>query len=419
MHMPNNVVELNEPSQVQNYRSALDQVLRQGAQDLLRMAIQNEVDEYIQSHSGSRDEKGRRLVVRNGHLPERQIQTPVGNVSIRQPRVEDRRPEHKFLSKLLPPYLRRTPSVEALIPALYLRGLSTGDFSEALTSLLGPNAAGLSPANIVRLKENWTQEFADWSRRDLSGKRYVYWWVDGIYFNVRLDDTARPCVLVLMGALENGAKELIAVVDGERESKLSWQGLLSDLKKRGLTLAPKLAVGDGALGFWAALEEEYPGTGHQRCWVHKTVNVLDKLPRKIHATAKAHLHEMYLSPTRTDALQALQRFFKLYQDKYPKACECLRRDESVLLAFYDFPAAHWAHLRTTNPIESTFATVRHRTRQTKGCGSREATLSMVFKLASAAEKRWRKLNGSALLAEVIQGVTFHDGELAVQTNQAA
>ena len=417
--MPNNVVELNDPTQAQSFRSALDQVLREGAQDLLRTAIQKEVDEYIQSHAGLRDEKGHRLVVRNGYLPQREIQTPMGNVSIRQPRVEDRRPDQKFLSKLLPPYLRRTPSVEALIPALYLRGLSTGDFSEALTSLLGPNAAGLSPANIVRLKEDWIKDFEQWSKRDLSGKQYVYWWVDGIYFNVRLDDTARPCVLVIMGALEDGTKELIAVVDGERESKLSWQALLSDLKARGLGLAPKLAVGDGALGFWTALEEEYPGVLRQRCWVHKTVNVLDKLPKKAHATAKAHLHEMYLSPTRASALQAYQRFFKLYEDKYPKACECLRRDEAVLFAFYDFPAAHWAHLRTTNPIESTFATVRHRTRQTKGCGSREATLSMVFKLASAAEKRWRKLNGSALLAEVIQGVKFQDGELAVQSGQAA
>lgn len=416
MHMPNNVVQLNDPAQVQ---SALDALLRQGAQDLLRAAIQNEVDEYIQAHTALRDEQGHRLVVRNGHLPERQIQTPLGSVAIRQARVDDRRPEHQFLSRLLPPYLRRTPSVEALIPALYLRGVATGDFTEALASLLGPNAAGLSPANIVRLKEGWSQEFQAWSRRDLSGKRYAYWWVDGIYFNVRLDDTARPCVLVIMGALEDGTKELIAVVDGERESKFSWQALLSDLKKRGLTQAPKVAVGDGALGFWAALEEEYPGVTHQRCWVHKTVNVLDKLPKKVQATAKAHLHEMYLSPTRASALQACERFYKLYEDKYPKACECLRRDRAVLFNFYDFPAAHWAHLRTTNPIESTFATVRHRTRQTKGCGSREATLSLVFKLASAAEKRWRKLNGSALLADVLQGLKFQDGELPVQTNQAA
>ena len=414
--MPNNVVQLNDPAQVQ---SALDQVLRQGAQELLRAAIQNEVEEYIQTHAALRDEKGRRLVVRNGSLPARQIQTPLGQVSICQPRVNDRRPDHKFLSRLLPPYLRRTPSVEALIPALYLRGISTGDFSEALASLLGPNAGGLSPANIVRLKEDWSKEFAQWSGRDLTGKRYAYWWVDGIYFNVRLDDTARPCVLVIMGVLEDGTKELIAVADGERESKLSWQALLSDLKKRGLTLAPKMAVGDGALGFWAALDEEYPGVVRQRCWVHKTANVLDKLPKKTQPGAKTHLHEMYLSPTRASALQAYDRFFKLYEDKYPKACECLRRDRDVLFNFYDFPAAHWAHLRTTNPIESTFATVRHRTRQTKGCGSREATLSMVFKLASAAEKRWRKLNGSTLLAEVIQGVKFHDGELPVQTSQAA
>lgn len=416
MHMPSNVVQLNDSSQVQ---SALDEILRQGAQKLLSAAIQNEVDEYIQKHSALFDKKGHRLVVRNGFLPERQIQTPVGEVSIRQPRVDDRRPDHKFLSKLLPPYLRRTPSLEALIPALYLRGISTNDFTEVLASLLGPNAAGLSPTNILRLKEDWTREFGQWSQRDLAGQCYVYWWVDGIYFNVRLDDTARPCVLVIMGALEDGTKELIAVVDGERESKLSWQALLSDLKRRGLALAPKLAVGDGALGFWAALEEEYPGVARQRCWVHKTANVLDKLPKSVQPTAKAHLHEMYLSPTRASARQAYERFFKLYEDKYPKACECLRRDEAILFTFYDFPAAHWSHLRTTNPIESTFATVRHRTRQTKGCGSREATLSMVFKLAAAAAKRWRKLNGSSLLADVIQGVKFQDGELAVQAANAA
>src|SRR6185295_2194182 len=279
MHMPNNVDQLTDCSQVQSARSALDEILRQGAQKLLGAAIQNEVDEYIQTHAAVRDEKGHRLVVRNGYLPERQIQTPLGEVSIRQARVNDRRPEQKFLSKLLPPYLRRTPSLEALIPALYLRGISTNDFSEALASLLGPNAEGLSPTNILRLKEDWAKEFEQWSQRELSGRRYVYWWVDGIYFNVRLDDTARPCVLVIMGALKEGTKELIAVVDGERESKLSWQALLSDLKKRGLTLAPKVAVGDGALGFWAALEEEYPGVTRQRCWVHKTANVLDKLPK--------------------------------------------------------------------------------------------------------------------------------------------
>lgn len=419
MHMPNNVVEIKDPAQAESCRSALDELLRLGAQQMLHAAIKNEVQEYIQTHASLRDDKGRKLVVRNGYLPERELQTPVGNVSIRQPRVDDRRPDQKFLSRLLPPYLRRTPSLEALIPALYLRGISTGDFTEALSSLLGSNAAGLSPTNIVRLKEDWAKEFATWSGRDLGSKRYVYWWADGIYFNVRLDDTARPCVLILMGALENGVKELIAVVDGERESKLSWQALLSDLKKRGLAQGPKVAIGDGALGFWCALDEEFPGVQRQRCWVHKTANVLDKLPKKLHLTAKAHLHEMYLSPTRADAEQSSQRFFKLFEDKYPKACECLRRDQAILFTFYDFPAAHWAHLRTTNPIESTFATVRHRTRQTKGCGSRIATLSMVFQLARVAEGKWRKLNGSELISQVIQGIQFKDGELAVQQTQAA
>ena len=391
-------------------RSVLERILREGAQKLLQATIAGEVAEYIERHERLRDERGRRLVVRNGSLPQRELVTGLGSVRIKQPRVHDRRPGRRFTSQVLPPFMRRVPSVDALIPALYLKGVSTGDFSEALAAILGDNAAGLSPTNIVRLKQGWEQEYRQWAGRDLSGRRYVYLWADGIYFQVRLTEE-RPCMLVLMGTLEDGTKELVAVYDGQRESKESWLEVLRDLKARGLKEGPKLAIGDGALGFWAALEEQYPGCRHQRCWVHKTANVLDKLPRRVQPHAKRMIHEMYLAPTKADALQGYQGFLEAYGAKYPKASECLRKDREVLFTFYDFPAEHWAHLRTTNPIESTFATVRHRTRQTKGCGSRIATLSMVFKLATQAEKHWRRINGSHLVAQVIEGVRFVDGEL--------
>ena len=375
---------------------------------MLQEALEHEVTDYLAMMAQRRAEDGRREVVRNGHLPERDLITGVGPVRIRQPRVRDRKSHSRFTSRILPPFLRRVPSVDALIPVLYLKGISTGDFSEALEAILGPNAAGLSATNIVRLKEGWKAEYEAWAARDLSDKRYVYWWADGIYFNVRLDPE-RPCLLVLMGALEDGTKELVAVWDGIRESKASWLEVLRDLKARGLAEAPKLAVGDGALGFWAALEEEYSRVREQRCWVHKTANVLDKLPQSVQPYAKKLIHEMYLAPTKEKALEAYRRFLAEYEAKYPKATDCLRKDEDVLFAFYDFPAEHWMHIRTTNPIESAFATVRHRTRQTKGCGSRLATLMMVFKLAMQAERHWRKLNSGQLLAHVIRGVVFTDG----------
>jgi transposase-like protein len=396
----------------------LEQVLRQGAQRLLQSAIEQEVAAYIEAHQTVRDERNHRLVVRNGRLPGRELQTGLGPLQVVQPRVQDRRPGQRFTSQLLPPYLRRVPSLDALIPALYLHGVSTGDLAEALSAILGPQAVGLSPANIVRLKESWTQDYQAWQQRDLTGKRYVYWWADAIYFNVRLGDD-RPCVLVLMGSLEDGTKELLAVVAGQRESKLSWQALLADLKRRGLLFPPKLAVADGGLGFWAALPEEFAGVAEQRCWVHKTANVLDKLPKSLQPAAKGQLQEMYMAPTRAQALVEYERFLKLYAGKYPKACECLRRDKDVLFAFYDYPAEHWAHLRTTNPIESTFATIRHRTRQTKGCGSVNATLAMVFQLARVAEKHWRRLNGYALLSRVLRGVKFVDGLEVASEAQAA
>ena len=278
-----------------------------------------------------------------------------------------------------------------------------------VAGMLGRELTGLSPANIVRLKEVWEQEFRDWSKRDLKGKRYVYMWADAIYFNVRLEKD-RPCVLVIVGATEDGHKELLAIHDGQRESHLSWKHLLLDLKRRGLEEDPCLAIADRALGFWKALPEVFPGTRAQQCWVHKTANILDKMPKRVQPDAKSLLHEMYLAPTREDAGEAYNRFFALYEDRYPKACGCLKKDEDVLFTFYDFPAAHWLHLRTTNPIESTFSTVRHRSRQTKGCGSRTATLTMVFKLATGAEKRWRRLNGHNLIPLVVQGESFADGE---------
>lgn len=393
---------------VSESRSFLDRIIQEGAQRMLQEALANEVEEYVSRMADRRMEDGRRAIVRNGSLPERDLVTGAGPVRIRQERVRDRSGREKFTSRILPPYMRRTPSVDQLIPVLYLKGISTGEFSEALEAILGPNAAGLSATNIVRLKEGWVKDYESWAKRDLSGKRYVYFWVDGIYFNVRLD-RERPCMLVIIGALEDGTKELVAVWDGTRESKISWLEVLRDLKIRGLRDMPKLAIGDGALGFWAALEEEFSGVREQRCWVHKTANVLDKLPKSTQPYAKKLIHDMYLAPNKKDALIAYNRFLSEFEPKYPKATECLRKDKDVLFAFYDFPAEHWRHIRTTNPIESTFATVRHRTRQTKGCGSRTATLTMVFKLATQAERRWRKLNSVSMLAHVIQGVVFVDG----------
>ncbi len=393
---------------VSEARSGLDGILREGARRMLQSAIEAEVAAYLAEHAAARDEGGRRQVVRNGRLPTRELQSGAGPIAVTQPRVRDRRPGERFTSKILPPYLRRAPGIEALIPLLHLKGVSTNDMGEALAAILGEQARGLSPSTITRLKEAWQGEHAEWARRDLTGRRYVYLWADGIYFNVRLTPE-RPCMLVVMGALADGTKELVAIHDGERESALSWREVLRDLKRRGLADAPALAVGDGALGFWAALEEVFPATRHQRCWVHKTANVLDKMPKKAQPGAKKLIHEMYLAETRKDALDAFEEFIARYAAKCPKAVACLVKDKDVLFTFYDFPAEHWPHLRTTNPVESTFATVRHRHRQTKGCGSRAATLAMVFKLAREAERRWRKLNGHQLIEKVVAGVVFEDG----------
>jgi transposase-like protein len=394
-------------------RDPLTGILRSGAQRLLAQAVEAEVQAYIAAHQDQRDAQGHRLVVRNGFKDERELQTGIGPIRIRQPRVDDRRIDEngqrqRFTSEILPPYLRRTKSIEELIPWLYLKGISTGDFSEALVALLGPQAPGLSASTVVRLKEVWQQDYSAWSKRSLADKRYVYFWADGIHFNVRLDED-RQCILVVMGATVDGKKELVAVQDGYRESEQSWRELLLDLKARGLAAGPKVAVGDGALGFWSALRKVFGETREQRCWVHKTANVLNNLPKGKQGKAKQMLHDIWMAETRAEAERTFDLFVETYTAKYPKAIACLAKDRDTLLTFYDFPAEHWVHLRTTNPIESTFATVRLRTVRTKGCGSRMATLTMVFRLVQCAEQRWRALNGSKLLDDVIRGVRFVDG----------
>lgn len=398
---------------VESVPDSLTPILREGATRLLGQAIEAEVAAYIERHAHLRDAAGHRLVVRNGHKDEREIQTGIGPITVQQPRVNDKRMDEqgqrvRFTSEILPPYLRKTRSIEELIPWLYLKGISTGDFSEALAALLGPEAPGLSASTVVRLKQVWQDEYESWSKRSLEGKRYVYIWVDGIHFNIRLEED-RQCILVVMGATPDGKKELIAVQDGYRESEQSWRELLLGLKARGLSEVPKVAVGDGALGFWAALRKVFGETREQRCWVHKTANVLNELPKGKQGKAKKMLHDIWMAETKADAERNFDLFIEMYQAKYPKATTCLAKDREVLLTFYDFPAEHWMHLRTTNPIESTFATVRLRTYRTKGCGSRIACLTMVFKLSQSAEQTWRALNGSKLLEDVIRGVQFVNG----------
>jgi transposase-like protein len=396
----------------------LTDVLRHGATQLLAQAIQAEVAAYLEERADLRDEQGRRQIVRNGCLPQRTILTGIGPVEVKQPRVQDRRPaeqREKFSSAILPPYLRKTKSIEELIPWLYLKGVSTGDFSEALAALLGPQAKGLSATTVTRLKAVWQEEYDAWSKRSLSGKHYVYVWADGVHFNIRLEED-RQCILVLMGATADGHKELIALGDGFRESEQSWKALLLDCQARGLSVAPSLAIGDGALGFWKALRQVFPSTKEQRCWVHKTANVLDKLPKGQQPKAKAMLHDIWQAATKAAAEKAFDLFVATWQAKYSKATDCLVKDREALLVFYDFPGEHWIHVRTTNPIESTFATVRLRTSKTKGSGSRLACLTMVFKLMESAAKKWRLLNGSPLLMKVITGVRFVDG--VEQTNAA-
>jgi transposase-like protein len=421
--MSKSKTQLTPIQEKNDFDYSLEEILRQGARQMLQLYVEAEVNSFIENFKDAVDENGHRLAVRNGYHKERDILSSLGPITVKQPRVDDRKlreryPGQEFSSAILPKYLRRTPSLDALIPALYLKGISTQDFPTALKAILGDDAKNLSSATVVRLKESWMSEYEKWSKRDLSQKKYVYIWADGIYFNVRLDDT-KSCILVILAADDKGNKELLAVSDGFRESKQSWSEMLLELKSRGLEVGPSLAVGDGGLGFWAALREVYPGVAEQRCWVHKTVNILDKLPKGVQSKAKKMIHNMYLAETKKSALAAYRLFVKTFKDKYPKAVQCLEKDVDELFTFYNFPAAHWQHIRTTNPIESTFSTVRLRSKRTKGCGSREATLMMVFKLTKEAQKRWRRLRSFSLMASVLAGDKYVDGELETKMKKAA
>ena len=401
----NNVISLENPEENSDLLTGL---LRSGARELITQAVQVELAEFLSRHDDVTDDLGRRQVVRNGYLPEREIMTGLGPVDIQVPKTRDRSGQKiHFRSELLPPYIKRTKSVETVLPWLYLKGISTGDFSEALAALLGKNPKGLSAGTISRLKQCWVNEYDDWRTRDLSKERYVYIWADGIYFNIRSDD-AKQCILVIIGVTGQGRKEFLAIVDGYRESEQSWTEVLLDLKARGFR-PPRLAIGDGALGFWKALRKIFSQTRSQRCWVHKTANILNKLPKHSQAKAKQYIHDIWMAETRESAEKAFDLFLATYKAKYPKATQCLEKDRQELLAFYDFPADHWVHIRTSNPIESTFATVRLRTKKTRGCVSRATILTMVFKLGLSAEKGWRKLRGFRQLADVINGVKFIDG----------
>jgi len=406
----NNVLPLSLLPEVNDM---LTETIRQGAQQLLSVAIEAEVQRFIDEHAEIKDAVGRRLVVRNGYLPERPLQTGVGNVAVKIPRVRNNSDQEiRFCSSLLPPYLKRTKSVEELVPWLYLKGISTNDMNTALTSLLGDNAKGLSAKNIGHLTEAWQEEHAQWMKKDLSSLRIVYAWADGVYLKARMD--TKQCLLVIIGADETGKKHVLSLHPGERESTLSWKEVLLDLKRRGLDIGFELAVGDGALGFWAALSAIFPDTKQQRCWLHKTMNVLNKLPKSQQSSAKKHVQDIWMAGTRKEAEKAFDDFIVLYSDKHLKAVQCLEKDRNVLLAFYDFPAQHWHHIRTTNPIESMFATVKLRTAKTRGCLSKKTGLAMVFKLAMVAQEKWPRLRGSNYVADIVRGITFKDG---VKQNQ--
>jgi len=405
------IVTLRQPGSFSD--DPLTDILRAGARQLLGQAIEAEVAGHIAAHADLTDAAGRRRIVRHGYLPERDIQTGIGAVAVKAPRVRDRDPAApggriRFTSSILPPYLRRSKSLEELLPWLYLKGISSGDFGEALGALLGPDAPGLAASTIGRLKAVWWDEYEAWQRRDLSARRYVYFWADGIYFSPRMEHD-KQCVLVIIAADALGNKDIVGLMDGYRESAQSWKELLLDLKRRGLRNGPELAAGDGALGFWKALREVYGEAREQRCWVHKCVNVLNRMPNSLQARAKGRLQDIWMAETKAEAEKAFDFFIEAYGVKYHKAVESLVKDRDRLLTFYDFPAAHWKHIRTTNPIESTFATVRLRTVKTKGCLSRKTALAMAFKLILSARRKWRRLDGSNQLAELIEGVTFKDG----------
>jgi putative transposase len=404
-----NVIKLAQPGVSTD---CLTEILRSGARMLLTQAIEAEVAEFLAKHADLKTDTGQHRVVRHGHLPEREIMTGIGPVAVRQPRVRDRAAAEgeriRYSPAILPLYARRSKSLEVLIPVLYLKGISTGDFADALAALVGKEAPGLSASTIARLKEVWSEEHARWQKRDLSAKRYVYCWADGIYLEARLEEQAQ-CILVIIGATLEGKKEIVGFTDGRRESAQSWRDLLLDLKRRGLRMPPEIAVADGALGFWKAVGEVWPTTREQRCWVHKIANILNKMPKSLHTKAKRALQEIWMAETKKDAITAFEAFVETYEVKYDKATGCLIKDRDALLAFYDFPAEHWKHLRTTNPIESTFATVRHRTIRSKGCLSNKTALAMVFKLVEGAQKSWRRIDGHNQLPKLIQGVKFADG----------
>lgn len=398
-----NIVPIKAPTE-----NALEELLKRGARDLLATAIEAEVSGLLESY---RDlvVAGKQAVVRNGYLPARTIQTGMGDIPVKVPKVRDRSGQGiKFNSQLVPPYLKRTRNLEEFIPWLYLKGISTGDMQPALEALLGEGATGLSANTVSRLKQGWEQDYDQWRKRDLSNRRYVYIWADGIYCNVRMDD--RLCLLVIVGSDDTGRKEVLAVVDGYRESEASWTEVLEQLESQGLQKPPELAVGDGALGFWKAVSKKWPTTRQQRCWVHKTANVLNKVPKAMQPKIKEALHDIWMADTRKNAHKAFKSCINRFKDKYPGAMKCLGKDKDSMLAFYDFPAVHWQHIRTSNPIESIFATVRLRTTRTKNCGSRKTTLAMAWKLMTTAQNNWRRLRGYRLLADVIRGVKFKDGE---------
>jgi len=401
------VLEAKEQA-VEHTHSTLDDLARQGARQMIALALQLEVTEYLARFADQRDEEGHRLVVRNGKALPRTVIVGGTPVEVQAPRVHDRREGEKFTSQILPPYVRRSRRLEEALPILYLRGLSTGDFAPALAELFGEAAKGFSPASIVRFKQGWEAEYQAWQKRDLSAGEYLYWWADGVNFAVRLEEDRRLTCLVIVGVRPDGTKEVIALEEGYRESEEAWLFTLRDLKRRGLR-APALAVGDGALGFWQALEQVYPEVKQQRCWVHKLRNVLEKLPQRLQEKAKELLREVMNAPDRESARQGIARFREEFGAKYERAVKCLEEDEGELLRFMEFPAEHWIHLKTTNPIESAFAPAKARTRRTKGAGSRKAGLAMAFKLIESAQSRWRKINAPHLLELVSQGVRFRDG----------
>ncbi|WP_046290284.1 IS256 family transposase [Pandoraea oxalativorans] len=400
-------------------KSALDELIQQGARQIIEQAVEAELASMLEQYSNVRSIDGRRAVVRNGYLPEREVVTAIGPVPVRVPKVRDRSGSGiRFNSAVVPPYVRKSARVSAALPWLYLRGISTGDMSEAMGIMLGGQVSGLSPNVVSRLKAQWADEHAQWNQRELSLARWVYWWADGIHTGVRSDDSDGQCLLVIIGVKPDGTKERVAISDGYRESKASWAELLLDLKKRGLQSGPLLACGDGAMGFWAAMEEVFPQTKHQRCWFHKMGNVLNALPKSQQARAKKAMQDIWMAATRAEALVAFNHFVDTHSAKYPKVVEKLTQDRDELLAFYDFPAEHWQHLRTTNPIESTFATVRHRTKRTRNCVSRATFLGLAFKLIESAEDSGRRIRAPEKIATMLDGMTFKDGEPVTDSTPA-